>query len=267
MNARVLLSPLLVSLSACVGTTGSGLVDFSAFASGPAGASGEPGSTHAFELDTPQGYHITLTQGTMHIGAVYLKATVYNPSSAEDPSCIDGLYVAQVPGSIDGLDVLSATPQPFSIAGTGTVNQALTGELWLTGGDVNEPEDPTPIVVVAGTATRGGVTYPFEGTVTIGSNRAVPVTDPSQPGLNPICKRRIVVVPIARVPVVEPLPGTALHVTVDPREWFTNLDFSQLDLTRGPPFQIPDADSDVKNGAPFLQGIESGDYSFAFESP
>jgi hypothetical protein len=100
--------------------------------------------------------------------------------------------------------------------------------VWLVGetNDVNAMDDTTVIVALAGTATGGGKTYPFQASVTIGSNRAIPVSDPSQPGLNPICKQRIV------TPIPTDLAlhqGGALFLTVDPSGFFTNVDFSLLD--------------------------------------
>ena len=292
MKTKLLLVvPLIAS---CVGTTGSGLVDFSAFASGPSGI--HP----AFELDsTLTGYSITLDQATMHIGAVYLDSSPCSGGS-EYTSCINPAgAVAQVTGSVD-LNVLSPDPQPFSVGGTGIIQQALSGEIWLTGGDVNIAQDDTAIVCVAGTATKNGATYPFVGQVTISaSNRAIPDSDPAQPGLSPICKERIVA-PICLSPAVEPVAGASLHLEVKPMNWFNNVDFSQLALApypyytsptslycdfgtvTGARYVIPDArtgalapvgadagPSGGLNGNDFFQSIESsyGVYSFAFETP
>ena len=117
-------------------------------------------------------------------------------------------------------------------------------------------------VELGGTASRGASVWPFEASVTIGANRAKPVTDPSQPGLNPICKRRIVVVS----PIDTPIVGAAsLYVTVDPRGWFNSVDFSQLDLVQTSPsplYQIPDSDNSGTTGAVagrnLLTGILTG---------
>ena len=49
-------------------------------------------------------------------------------------------------------------------------------------------------------------------------NRGVKTTDPAQPGLDPICKQRIVL--IGGIDI-ELHPGGALYVTIDPRQWFT----------------------------------------------
>ena len=63
--------------------------------------------------------------------------------------------------------------------------------------------------------------------VTINDNRLPPVTDPAQPGLDPICKERIVQIATG----LTFQQGGALYVTVDPRDWFDlGVDFSQLPL-------------------------------------
>ncbi len=99
--------------------------------------------------------------------------------------------MASVPGGVD-VDVLDGTPKAFSEPGQGTATHALAGELWLTGGDINAPSDSTVILETSGTAAQGDVSMPFKGQVTISQNRAIPASDPSMPGANPICKQRIV---------------------------------------------------------------------------
>src|SRR4029077_2301140 len=69
---------------------------------------------------------------------------------------------------------------------------------------------------------RGSLAYSFRATVTIGTNRQVPVEDPALPGLNPICKERIVQFSPIHLQL---FPGGALHVRVDPRGWFNEVDF------------------------------------------
>jgi hypothetical protein len=235
----------------CLGTTGGGLVTFKAYASGPIDAA----SPLAF--DTGMGFHVTLTTATMHIGAVYLTASTPNPGS-QNTSCIEpGQYITEVPYPAD-VDLLSSAAQPFSGQGDGSVNVALTGEVWLTGGDINAPNDTTKVVKLKGTASRSGSSWPFEATVTIGANRTKPVSDPSQPGLNPICKRRILVISPIDTPVVA---GASLYVRVDPRGWFNEVDFSQLDLIQTTPsvlYQIPDDDNSPTTGAAAGRNLFTG---------
>jgi hypothetical protein len=208
--------------TACVGTTGGDLVTFHAYASGVAGVDWTKPFTSG------RGYQVVLTRAKLHVGAVYLNRTV--PISGKNPSsCIIGgdpqdTYVAEVVKGLD-VDVLSSTPQPFPIAGDGTERRAVTGEVWLTGGDIDAKDDSTVVLDVAGTATKGTDVYPFEARFTIGQNRALAVTDATRPGANPICKQRIA------TPIeidVTPRDGGTLTLQVDPRGWFANVDFAQV---------------------------------------
>jgi hypothetical protein len=204
---------LAAALVAC-GTTGGNVVDFQVVARG-AGSTSYPS---AF------GWHIELARATLHIGAVYLNLTRPN-SGLQDTQCIlPGVYTAQELAPID-VDVLSTAPQPFAEPGTGTDDEALTGEVWLTGGDVNADSDATVIADLAGTATKDAQVLPFSATIQINSaNRGIPGS-PAFPGLHPICKQRIV------SPILidlRPHTGGTLAVIVDPSGWFANVDFSQI---------------------------------------
>ncbi len=273
----LLLAP---SLTACVGTTGGGIVDFDAYASGPPNASGAPGSEHAYVFESPYtGYTITLTTATLQIGAVYLDAAPCSGSSATLP-CVNqnAATVAQVNGGVAGaygvqtsgvlVDTLSPDPQPFVAGGSGIIQQAESAEVWLSSGAevmaIDDLGDASPIAQVAGTAAKDGQTYPFTATVSIGQNRLIPAANPALPGENPICDQRIVrPICLPKSPPVEPEPGVSLRVQVDPRGWFDNVDFSAL---AGPPYQIPDTNNDV-TGQNLFQGIESssGVYTFTFQ--
>jgi hypothetical protein len=269
--------PLLLLLpSACNGTTGGEIVTFDAYASGP------PGAASPFEFETMRA-QVTLTKAMIHIGAAYLTTSVDTGSSAITP-CVDpGRYVAQVfnddepscgyAAASTNFDLLDPEPQPFQVLpGNGTADLATTGEVWLTGGDVNAPVDldfdgvptsygtVTPIVEAAGTAVEDGKTIPFTATVTIGPNRLITASCPAQPGLNPICAQRIVS-PIPLSPGVEVFQGGALYLTVDPRGWFTNIDFSTIPASG----VIPDDNTGA--GFVFFTGVESGSeevFSFSF---
>ena len=85
-------------------------------------------------------------------------------SGAQFTNCIlPGIYTGE---ALDGLDVdlLSATPQPFPSPGTGTDDEARTGEVWLTGGDVNAAADPTVIADARrASRPRTPTTIPFIG--------------------------------------------------------------------------------------------------------
>jgi hypothetical protein len=97
------------------------------------------------------------------------------------------------------------------------------GEVWLTGGDVNAASDSTPILVFAGTASQGGVSLPFTGTITISTNRQPQTTGAA--GGSPICKQRIV----TPIPATVALSATGgLLLRIDPRAFFENVDFGTL---------------------------------------
>jgi hypothetical protein len=190
-----------LAAASCNGTTGDQIIAFPAYAAGADGAS-EPFSVN--------GYTVQLTFAQMYIGAVYLDEAP--PGATFDtPVCTNpGVYAAQVPGGVE-VNLLSTAPQKFSVEGTGTADLAQSWELWLTDGDANNPDNSgfgiPNTVDLQGTATReaDGAVFRFAATVNINqSNRGVPVTDPSQPGQNPICKQRIVA-----------LGGISLHLPID----------------------------------------------------
>ncbi|HVV85080.1 MAG TPA: hypothetical protein VHE35_18575, partial [Kofleriaceae bacterium] len=211
---RALLLALALPLTACVQSTGGQIVSFDVAAAG----------TGAATIDNGLGWHVVLTTAKLHLGAVYLNLTV--PSSgAQFTNCIlPGIYTAE---ELSGLtvDALSTTPQPFSQPGDGTDDEARNAELWLTGGDVNADNDPTIIAELAGTASKGAEVIPFTTSITIGTNRLVQSTDPTQPSLHPICKQRIVT-PIAID--FAPHDGGTLLVTIDPTAWVANVDFATV---------------------------------------
>jgi hypothetical protein len=229
-------APLVVGLSlaaACNGTTGDRIITFPAYAAGAAGA-GEPFSVN--------GYTIRLTLAQMYIGAVYVNEAPAG-STFDTPVCTDtGIYAAQVPGGVE-VDLLSTTPQAFSVQGSGTADLGQSWELYLTSGDVNDPENSgfgiPNIVDLQGTATResDGMAFTFAATVNINqSNRGVPTSDPSQPGLDPICKQRIVELGGISLQL---FAGGTLQVTVDPRGWFNlPIDFSTLPPVATDPCEI-----------------------------
>jgi hypothetical protein len=248
-------------VAGCVGTTGGDLVTFDAFAAGPEEAvTGQP-----LTFDSPRGYAISLTRATLHVGAVYLNRSRVN-SVGSDVSCfLSGIYVAEVTSGLD-IDVLSPELQPFPEPGSGTTDRALTAEVWLFGGgDIDDPNDSTVILDVAGTASKGGADYPFEGQLTIGENRLVPPSSAAQPGANPICKQRIVT-PIAVDVTIA--PGESLVLRVDPRGFFANVNFSELpSASVDPPvFRFDDGDGDLASQA-LYDGVRSasGVYDVLFE--
>lgn len=259
MNLKLLLSTALTTLScACLSVTEGGLVEFSAGAAGPADATGGP---LAFRTET--GFEVILRKARLHVGAVYLNGTV--PLSAErESSCVlPGTYVAQIRAAAD-VDLLSSTPVMFPGGGSGLADRARNGEVWLTGnGNVDVIEDKVPIFSFEGEARRGGVTYPFSGSFSIGSNRAKPPRKAELPGSNPICQERIVT-GIATDLLLR--DGGTLTLRADPRAIFARVDFEALEPNASGVREFLDRDE----GAPSIDAYNAlrssaGVYSFAFE--
>ncbi len=266
MISRTIALLLLGITSACVGSTGGDIVTFGVTISGRRNV--DPSAS--YEFDSGRGFHVKLTSATLHVGALYLNRSV-PIAGAQATSCIlPGLYVAQAvpPRDVHGLDVdvLSPTPQIFPALGSGTADPARSGEVWLTGGDVDAIDDPTPIVDIVGEAEKDGLEYPFEAHLTIGRNRATVPTNPALPGSAPICKQRIVS-PIP-VPAIVPKAGARLNLEVDPRAWFGNVDFTTLTASSTSPllYRFADDDSDAASKN-LYQGVRAsiGAYSFSFE--
>lgn len=260
MTARYLLAfvaLVAVALTACVGTTGGEEFSFQAFARGPEGVSAPYGFVNG------KGYSVSLERARVHVGAVYLNRSAPTSVSASTSCTLAGIYSAEVPGALD-VDALSAVPQPFPITGDATSDRARTGEVWLTGGDVNDPSDTTVILDVAGTAARDGESHAFEGKLTIGENRVQP-TPPAEPGLKPICKERIVS-PIAVD--ITPARGGHLTLAVEPAKMFANVDFSELTPNADGTLEF---DDDPATATPASTNLyiglraSSGVYSFRFE--
>jgi hypothetical protein len=238
-------------VAACVDSTGGQLVTFTAAAAGPADATG------TLTVDTGAGWHVVLTEARLHVGAIYLNRSVPN-SGAQATNCIEpGIYTGEVLVGRD-VDLLSAAPQAFPQAGTGTDDVAHTEEVWLTGGDVNAASDPTLIAALAGTATKGATTIDFTATITIGANRLIPSTDPTTPSLHPICKQRIVS-PI--VTDLAPHDGGTLLLRVDPRVWLGNVDFTGATS----PLAFPDDNSTTATANLFTGLRSTGGYQLSFQ--
>jgi hypothetical protein len=227
MRALALLA-FVVAAAGCNGTTGSGLVTFTARAGGPADVT--PGGP--LDFDSGSGFHVSLTMAQLHFGAVYLNMSVPSSGGPQEPCILPGIYVGQAFGPCDSsrrcgadVDLLSPALTTFTTSGEGTVNRAVEADVWLTGGDINAAEDATPILQVAGTATRAADAWPFTATITISSNRAIPPPNAAMPGANPICRQRIA----SLIPIDFTLTdGGTLDLRIDPRGMFDSVDFSTL---------------------------------------
>ena len=136
-----------------------------------------------------------------------------------------GNYIAQVVEGRD-IDLLSSEPQHFPTLGRGTTSEARAGQVWLTSGDVNLADAPTPPAVIlrlVGSARRENELRPFRAELTIANNR-VSASGGAASGAS-ICKERI----------VSPIPTSvrvrdrgALWLRIDPRRLFTNVDLGAL---------------------------------------
>jgi hypothetical protein len=205
----------------CLGDTGGELIEFEAYAAGPATLD----ATEPYRFRNGLGYDVTLAEARLHIGAVYLNQSRRSSVSADSGCQLAGIYVAEVPGGVD-VDILNPSLQKFSVSGFAESVRALTGEVWLMGGDVTSESDPTVILRVRGTAERDGDAMDFEGELTIDAGKRAQPEDPALPGKNPICKSRIVT-PITVD--LTPISGGQLVVRIDPAGMFANVDFDRLE--------------------------------------
>ncbi len=204
----------VVSLCGCVGSTGGELLSFQAVARGDGPS----------EFTTPRGYDVKLTTAKLTVGALYLNETEPGTYATEQACVLPGIYSGEVRGGLQ-IDALSTVEQPFPVKGNGTSRVTAAAELWLTGGQIDSADDKTVVLEVAGTASKGGMTFPFEGKLTIGKNRAIPPRDPALPGSNPLCRQRIV----TPIPAALTLKnGGTVVVKVRPESWFANVEFAEL---------------------------------------
>jgi hypothetical protein len=263
-----LLGVALVLMTACIGTTGSDIVSFDAFAAGPVDV---PADTPSRGLSFVNGreWSITLTQAKLRIGALYLNRSVPVSGGQERECFLPGVYVAQVLSGVT-IDALSPNLQPFPERGTGTADHAVTGEVWLTGKDpmgndvrIDALDDRNAIAEVAGTATKNGESLRFEGKITIGRNRVLRQTDPARPGANPLCSVRIVT-PIPTS--ITPTNGGSLIVRVDPRAWFANVELGELPpVSPGSDLRLftDDSETEGQPGENLYKGVRAiGTYRF-----
>lgn len=255
MRRRLALTFALLTLTSCVGVSGGRTFEFESAAAGPADV-----RDHALHFTTPRGYDVELTRAVLHVGAVYMNELLPVANAQADDCISSGRYTAQVTRGRD-IDLLDATPQAFPLPGvaTGTVSRA--GEVWLTGGDVYDENDGSPVFAATGTARRGADVIPFEVLFSIGSSRKRPPPSPAQPGANPLCRERIV----APIPLeIFPREGGSLLVRVDPRKLFVAIEFAELAPSSGANARsFRDDGSDAPSAA--LYGALRSSPVFAFE--
>lgn len=257
---RALFLSLLVT-SACIPGTGGQVVSFTAQASGDPAVVGAGGP---LTFRTPRGFDVTLTRAQLTVGAVYFNQQ--NPQNYTlEQSCVQsGVYSGEVRGGLV-IDALSPAAQSFPVAGNGTDAHTLSAELWLTGGTIDAPQDETVILDVAGDATDGMSSFPFEAQLTISQNRAIPPRNPALPGSNPLCHQRIVS-PIAfDTRLTE---GGVVSLLVDPRAWFSSVDFTGLTKVSDAPLLYRFTDSQDSSAQPdkaLFSGLRSAVGPYRFE--
>jgi hypothetical protein len=252
----LLLAPFLGG--ACLGTTGFHRVAFHAAASGPPGVVG--GGPLSFTSD--RGFAVTLSRATLHVGAAYLNESIPTSGSGDTTCFLPGQYVGEVRAGVD-VDLLSPALQPFGQAGEGTTQHAGVAELWLSGGDIDAPDDPAVILAVRGTVVLRGASVPFEANLTIGQNRAPVAAGNVLPGANPICKQRIVTPLLTDVTLAE---GGTLVLVVDPRAFFVNVDFAALTPTAADPGTLGFLDtSDDQPSINLYQNLRAAGGAYRFE--
>ena len=222
MKVRALLPVLLLALS-CNGTTGYDLVQFYAAASGPKDA--VAGKPYAFDAG---GHHVVLTKATLHVGAMYLIQSRPSSGAGAEPCTLPETYVGEVRGGTN-IDLLDPSLQEFPVIGDGSTLPALSGQVWLTHGDVNADQDSAdgaPILALEGTVDVGAPATPFSASVHIDTgNRIVSQPSSASPGASPICQLRIVTPIPTDITLAQ---GGTLVLRVDPKALFNNADLTQL---------------------------------------
>ena len=250
LQTACLAACLLVS---CVSNTEGALVEFDA------AAVGDEASRH---FVSPLGYEVRLEAAYLWVGAVYLNQSAPGNYTQETSCVLPGIYSAEVRGGLR-VDALSAKRQAFPVRGKGTTDTSRAGELWLSSGDIDAPNDSTVLLEVRGEAAKEGKRWPFEAQLTIGQNRAQPPSNPALPGANPLCRQRI----ITPIPVELSLKSQGLLLLkVKPSAWFEKVDFSKLSEEGAPPFRFQDMAAGQPDNA-LYSGMRAnvGPYHFSFE--
>ena len=209
-------------------------------------------------------------EAQLHVGAVYLNLSVPSSGGPQEPCVLPGIYVGQAFGPCDAsgrcgadVDLLSPTLTPFrgpARARSITPSRPRSGSPAATS---TPHDDRTPILDVAGTATRGADAWPFTATITIGPNRAIPPPNAAMPGADPICRQRIA----SLIPIDFTLSdGGTLDLRIDPRGMFDSVDFSSLGAAgSATPLVIPDTSSGA--GQALYKGLPPTPASTASPGP
>lgn len=236
---------LLVFATACANTTGGDLVTL------PFGA----GGTSLGAFATPAGWTVTLQQALLAAGPFYFN--VDPPSTDEFRS---GVVIIQATEQTI-IDALDPTLQDVTGGANGETGSAVSVEIGLSPPDqtdqLAQPDDAELIgggfAYVAGTATNGSLTVPFQGQIVIDQSLVTP-TEP----LADLQRIRGASVDLAFTAAPQQLE---LHV--DPTHWFDQSDFSQI-ASGPPPIDGYTWSVDTTFAAQLLEGVkgETGVYLF-----
>jgi hypothetical protein len=164
------IAALAVALLGCGTDTGSRRFQFEASAGGAATATGAP-----LQFTNQTGWAITLTRADVTLGPLYLNVEpplrtswldwLVRPAFAQASHLDDGRIVGEVLGQVT-FSALSSELVPFPVPGSMAQEEVRTAEVWFYPSPAVAAESTaidTVALVVAGEASRDGVTYAFAG--------------------------------------------------------------------------------------------------------
>jgi hypothetical protein len=229
MMARAYPALILAAAMSCTGTTGFDLVQFYAAGSGFSDAvKGQP-----YTFETGAGVRVTLTQASLHVGALYLTQSVPQAGGGPQPCTLPQTYAGAFVGEVRGegdIDLLDPSVQQIPVIGDGSTIPAANGQVWLThdasilDGNLNGP-DPVPILTLQGSFERATGTQTFSAGITIDLTRISGTPNSALPGEIQICQQRIVSGIAATFTVAQ---GGTLVLQVDPQALFEGVPFTDL---------------------------------------
>lgn len=188
--------PMLAVALSCNGTTGYELVQFYAAGTGFA----EAVKGHPYTFETTAGARVTLTQASVHVGALYLTQAVPQAGGGPQPCSLSQTYAGAFVGEVRGegdIDLLNPSVQQIQVIGDGSTIPASTGQVWLThdgsimDGNLNG-SDPLPILTLRGSFEDASGVHTFSAGITIDLDRISGTVNSGLPGEIQICQQRIV---------------------------------------------------------------------------
>jgi hypothetical protein len=221
--------PMLALALSCNGTTGYELVQF--YAAGAGFSDAVKGQPYTFE--TTGGARVTLTQASVHVGALYLTQAVPQAGGGPQPCSLSQTYAGAFVGEVRGegdIDLLDPSVQQIQVIGDGSTIPASTGQVWLTHddsiteGNLNGP-DPLPILTLRGSFEDASGTHTFSAGITIDLGRISGTVNSGLPGEIQICQQRIV----SGIPVdLTVAQGGTLVIELQAEPLFDGVPFTDL---------------------------------------